>query len=163
MVQDSGEALLTLLNDILDFSKIEAGKLELENTSFDVRESLGDTMKGLGFRAHSKGLELAVSVDDTIPKHVLGDPGRIRQIIVNLVGNAIKFTEQGEVVLDIRCREKSDSQVIISFAVIDTGIGIAEDNIGKVFQEFEQADASTTRQFRWNGTGAGDFPTPGFS
>ena len=153
MVQDSGEALLTLLNDILDFSKIEAGKLELESTSFDVRESLGDTMKGLGFRAHSKGLELAVSVDENIPKFVMGDPGRIRQIIVNLVGNAIKFTEQGEVLLEIGCREQNNTHATLSFAVIDTGIGIADENIGKVFEEFEQADASTTRQF--GGTGLG--------
>ncbi len=153
MVQDSGEALLTLLNDILDFSKIEAGKLELECTTFDIRESLGDTMKGLGFRAHSKGLELAVSVDEEIPKSLIGDPGRIRQIIVNLVGNAIKFTEAGEVVLEIECKQLSETHVTLQFSVVDTGIGIAQENIAKVFQEFEQADASTTRQF--GGTGLG--------
>ena len=153
MVQDSGEALLTLLNDILDFSKIEAGKLELDSVSFDIRESLGDTMKGLGYRAHTKGLELAVRVDEKIPRLLRGDPSRIRQIVVNLVGNAIKFTEQGEVVLEIECKRKSETQATLRFAVIDTGIGIAEENLVKVFQEFEQADASTTRQF--GGTGLG--------
>ena len=153
MVQDSGEALLTLINDILDFSKIEAGKLELERTSFDIRETLGDSMKGLGFRAHGKGLELVLHVDDTIPKRFFGDPGRIRQIVVNLVGNAIKFTEQGEVVLEIECLERSDTAARLRFAVIDTGIGIAKEHCDKVFEEFEQADASTTRRF--GGTGLG--------
>ena len=153
MVQDSGDALLTLLNDILDFSKIEAGKLELETTSFDIRETLGDAMKGLGFRAHNKGLELAVRIDRAIPNSLLGDPGRIRQIIVNLVGNAIKFTEQGEVVLQIECLDKSDAQAKLRFSVIDTGVGIAQEHCSKVFQEFEQADASTTRKF--GGTGLG--------
>ena len=153
MVQDSGEALLSLLNDILDFSKIEAGKLELETTTFDIRESLGDTMKGLGFRAHDKGIELAVRVDERIPKYLKGDPGRIRQIVVNLVGNAIKFTESGEVVLEIDCKEKSESHVTLSLAVIDTGIGMTEEQCAKVFKEFEQADASTTRKF--GGTGLG--------
>ncbi|MEM8679943.1 MAG: response regulator [Planctomycetota bacterium] len=153
MVQDSGEALLTLINDILDFSKIEAGKLELERTSFDIRETLGDSMKGLGFRAHGKGLELVLHVDDRIPKRLYGDPGRIRQVVVNLVGNAIKFTEQGEIVLEIECLQQSEATVRLRFAVIDTGIGIAEDKCAKVFEEFEQADASTTRKF--GGTGLG--------
>ncbi len=153
MVQDSGEMLLTLLNDILDFSKIEAGKLALESTSFDIRETLGDSMKGLGFRAHGKGLELALRVDEKIPKYLQGDPGRIRQIVVNLVGNAIKFTETGEVVLEIDCKHKTETQVMLRFAVVDTGIGIAEEHCSKIFQEFEQADASTTRRF--GGTGLG--------
>ncbi len=153
MVQDSGEALLALLNDILDFSKIEAGKLELETTAFDIRETLGDAMKGLGFRAHNKGLELAVRIDTAIPTFLLGDSGRIRQIIVNLIGNAIKFTEHGEVVLQIECREVSEAQVTLLFSVIDTGVGIAEEHCDKVFQKFEQADASTTRKF--GGTGLG--------
>ena len=145
MVQDSGEALLTLINDILDFSKIEAGKLELEITTFDIRESLGDSMKALGFRAHSKGLELAFHVDEKIPKYLHGDPGRIRQIVVNLVGNAIKFTEVGEVVLEIDCQQMTESQATLRFAVVDTGIGIAAEHCSKIFEEFEQADASTTR------------------
>ena len=153
MIQDSGEALLTLLNDILDFSKIEAGKLELECTRFDIRETLGDSMKGLGFRAHSKGLELAFRVDETIPSFLQGDPGRIRQVVVNLIGNAIKFTEQGEVMLEIQCVERSPTNVTLRFSVIDTGIGITEQQQAKIFQAFEQADASTTR--RYGGTGLG--------
>ena len=153
MVQDSGEALLTLINDVLDFSKIEAGKLELACTTFDIRESLGDSMKGLGFRAHSKGLELAFRVDAEIPRYLEGDPGRIRQIVVNLVGNAIKFTESGEVVLEIECEHKTETQATLRFAVVDTGIGIAAEHRSKIFQEFEQADASTTRKF--GGTGLG--------
>ena len=153
MVQDSGEALLTLINDILDFSKIEAGKFELENSTFDIRDSLGDTMKGLGFRAHDKGLELAIRVDQKIPRHVRGDVGRIRQIVVNLVGNAIKFTDKGEVVLHIEAKEVLDDHVILKFSVIDTGIGIEKEHCSRVFKEFEQADASTTRRF--GGTGLG--------
>ncbi len=153
MVQDSGEALMTLINDILDFSKIEAGKFELEYATFDIRESLGDTMKGLGFRAHGKGLELAFRVDEKIPRYLRGDPGRIRQIVVNLVGNAIKFTDTGEVVLQIECVDKTDDQATLRFAVIDTGIGIASEHSDKIFQKFEQADASTTRKF--GGTGLG--------
>ena len=153
MVQGSGETLLTLLNDILDFSKIEAGKLELDLISFDLREALGDTMKGLGFRAHGKDLELAFHIDDKTPRFLRGDLGRIRQIVVNLVGNAIKFTERGEVVLEIECSQISETQATLKFAVVDTGIGISTANITKVFKEFEQADASTTRKF--GGTGLG--------
>ena len=153
MVQDSGEALLTLINDILDFSKIEAGKLELEITTFDIRESLGDSMKALGFRAHTKGLELAFHVDEKIPKYLRGDPGRIRQIVVNLVGNAIKFTDVGEVVLEIDCQQLTENQSTLRFGVVDTGIGIAAEHCTKIFEEFEQADASTTRRF--GGTGLG--------
>lgn len=153
MVQDSGVALLTLINDILDFSKIEAGKVELDHTAFDIHETLGDSMKGLGFRAHGKGLELALRVDQRIPKYLRGDPGRLRQIVINLVGNAIKFTEEGEVVLEIECEQVSDSHALLRFAVVDTGIGIAEEHCSKIFEEFEQADASTTRRF--GGTGLG--------
>ena len=153
MVQASGAALLTLINDILDFSKIEAGKLELDESVFDVRECLGDTMKSLGLRAHAKGLELAFHVDPEIPKYLFGDPGRIRQIVVNLVGNAIKFTETGEVVLEIDCHSNKEESVELRFVVSDTGIGIPPEKCAKVFEEFEQADASTTRRF--GGTGLG--------
>ncbi len=155
MVQGSGEALLTLINDILDFSKIEAGKLDLDCAPFDLREVLGNAMKGLGFRAHDKDLELAFRVDETVPRHLIGDAGRIRQIIVNLVGNAIKFTDQGEVLLEVDRRDPEDAgdQAHLLFSVTDTGIGIATEHREKVFQEFEQADASTTRRF--GGTGLG--------
>ncbi|MGI9517471.1 MAG: response regulator [Pirellulaceae bacterium] len=153
MVQDSGEALLSLINDILDFSKIEAGKLELESAVFDIRECLGDTMKSLGLRAYQKGLELAVNIDPAIPGFLIGDPGRIRQIVVNLIGNAIKFTEHGEVVLEIEMESQTDDEATLHFSVTDTGIGISQDQCDKVFGEFEQADASTTRRF--GGTGLG--------
>jgi PAS domain S-box-containing protein len=153
LVQSSGESLLALINDILDFSKIEAGKLELESVVFDIRDCLGDAMKSLGLRAYEKRIELAVHVDCKLPRFVIGDPGRLRQIVVNLVGNAIKFTELGEVVLDIVCEARSADQVKIRVAVTDTGIGIPKDKCDKIFDEFEQADASTTRRF--GGTGLG--------
>jgi two-component system, sensor histidine kinase and response regulator len=153
MVQDSGEALLTLINDILDFSKIEAGKLELEQTDFDLRESLGDTMKLLALRAHGKGLELAFEVRSSVPKFLRGDIGRLRQIVVNLIGNAIKFTEKGEVLLEVDCLARDQDWAEIIFCVSDTGIGIPQEKQASIFQEFEQADVSTTR--RYGGTGLG--------
>jgi two-component system, sensor histidine kinase and response regulator len=153
MVQDSGEALLTLINDVLDFSKIESGKFELDHLPFDLHETLGDALKGLGFRAHNKGLELAFHVDREIPSHLIGDASRLRQVIVNLIGNAIKFTESGEVVLEIDCVHRTEDKATLHFKIIDTGIGIASANIDKIFREFEQADASTTRKF--GGTGLG--------
>ncbi len=153
MVQDSGESLMMLINDILDFSKIEAGKLELDITSFDLRETMGDTVKGLGFRAHTKGLELALQIDDSVPRMLLGDPGRIRQILVNLVGNAIKFTEQGEVLVSVTSLRRTESECRLEFTVSDTGIGIAEEHRDRIFRKFEQADTSTTRRF--GGTGLG--------
>ena len=153
MIRDSGEALLSLINDVLDFSKIESGKFELDVAPFDIRELLGDTMKGLGFKAHDKGLELAVEIDPGMPDRLQGDAGRIRQIVVNLVGNAIKFTDQGEVLLDIKSKAISPTKTKLHVSVVDTGIGIATDNVDKVFKEFEQADASTTRRF--GGTGLG--------
>ncbi len=153
MVQESGEALLDVINDILDFSKIEAGKLDMETRIFDLRESLGDTMKTLALKAHTKGLELAFRVDQAAPRYVVGDPGRIRQIIVNLVGNAIKFTECGEVVVDVEQLSGSPEEVVLEICVRDTGIGIPSEKCKAIFQEFEQADSSTTR--RYGGTGLG--------
>ena len=153
MVCDSGEALLTLINDVLDFSKIEAGKLELERAPFDVRESLGDTMKSLGLRAHSKGLELACEVRPDVPERLLGDAGRLRQVVVNLVSNAVKFTEVGEVVLRVDCRGRTGDGALLHFAIADTGIGIPEEKQAVIFDAFEQADRSTTRRF--HGTGLG--------
>ncbi len=153
MVQESGESLLALINDILDFSKIEAGKLELEHEVFEVRESLGDTMKSLALRAHGKGLELAFHVDASVPDFLYGDVGRLRQIVVNLIGNAIKFTDDGEVVLEVNCRGRDDDRAELCFSVRDTGIGIAPEKCQSIFEEFEQADTSTTRRF--GGTGLG--------
>ncbi len=153
LVQASGESLLDLINDILDFSKIESGKMELESIPFELRESLGDTMKLLGTRAHKQKLELAFSVAEDVPDFLLGDPARLRQIVVNLVGNAIKFTLEGEVVLRVNTTSKSDDEVQLEISVSDTGIGIPPDKIDHVFESFQQADTSTTRSF--GGTGLG--------
>ncbi|REJ97789.1 MAG: response regulator [Planctomycetota bacterium] len=153
MVHESGESLLELINGILDFSKIEAGKLEFERLSFSLHESLGDTMKSLALRAHRKQLELAYHIHPDVPEHLVGDPGRLRQVIVNLVGNAIKFTEEGEVVVVVSCESQTNGDVMLHFAVTDTGIGIAEEKRARIFEAFEQADASTTRQH--GGTGLG--------
>jgi signal transduction histidine kinase/CheY-like chemotaxis protein/ABC-type amino acid transport substrate-binding protein len=155
LVRHSAESLLSILNDILDFSKIEAGKLDLESIIFDLRESLGETMQALGFRAHQKGLELVYEIQPDVPEALLGDPGRIRQILVNLVGNAIKFTERGEIVVSVE--EQPDQQsadaTTLHFSVRDTGIGIAADKQAKVFEAFSQADGTMTRKY--GGTGLG--------
>jgi PAS domain S-box-containing protein len=153
MVKSSADSLLTVINDILDFSKIEAGKLELAPIDFGLRDSLDDTMKTLAFRAHSKGLELACHVLSEVPDALIGDPGRLRQIVVNLVGNAIKFTEHGEVVVRVQVETRSDDQVCLRLTVSDTGIGIPPDKQQVIFDAFSQVDGSTTR--RYGGTGLG--------
>ncbi len=153
IVQESGDALLTLINDVLDFSKIEAGKFELDPAIFDVRETLGDTMKSLAVRASRQGLELAFEIDSNVPFLLEGDYARLRQIVINLVGNAIKFTPQGEVVLTVRCETRTDTAAMLRFSVTDTGIGIPADKQSLVFEEFQQADSSTTRTY--GGTGLG--------
>ena len=153
MVQQSGESLLGLINDILDFSKIEAGKLNLDSLSFNMADRLADTMRTMALRAHAKNLELAMRIDDRVPARVIGDIGRLRQVLVNLVGNAIKFTHDGEVVVGVNVESFSQDEVQICFSVTDTGIGISDDKIERVFREFEQADSSTTRQY--GGTGLG--------
>src|SRR5205823_2038781 len=112
------------INDILDFSKIEAGRMELESIPFDLRESLGETMKGLSIRADQKGLELIYDVDPDVPEAVLGDPGRIRQILINLVGNAIKFTEHGEILVTAKLESEGEETARLHFTVKDTGVGI---------------------------------------
>jgi PAS domain S-box-containing protein len=153
LVRLSAESLLTVINDILDFSKIEAGKLDLESIPFDLRESLGETMRALSFRAHQKGLELVYEVQPDIPEALLGDPGRIRQIIVNLVGNSIKFTELGEVLVSVERGVESDEKVDLHFAIKDTGVGIPADKRQKIFEAFSQADGSMSRKY--GGTGLG--------
>ena len=153
MVNESGESLLSLINDILDFSKIEAGKLELESIPFNLHDTLGDTMKSLAIRAHRSNLELAFHIDPDLPEVLIGDSGRLRQVVVNLVGNAIKFTERGEVVLDVKCDSEGPGGLNLKFAISDTGIGIAQDKLERIFEAFEQADSSTTR--RHGGTGLG--------
>ncbi len=153
MVRSSGESLLSVINDILDFSKVEAGKLELEAIEFNLYDCVGDTMKGLALRAHQKGLELAYDADPEAPPRLLGDPGRLRQILVNLVGNAIKFTQQGEVLVEIQNQSLDDRSVELHFKVTDTGIGIPPEKHELLFRAFSQADSSTTRKY--GGTGLG--------
>jgi two-component system, sensor histidine kinase and response regulator len=163
LVKTSAGALLTILNDILDFSKIEAGKLELDPVPFALRENLGTTLKTLALRAHQKGLELTSYVHSDVPDALVGDPGRLRQIIVNLVGNAIKFTDHGEVVVEVRSHQETeqdsgseigeDSAIVLHVSVQDTGIGIPEEKHQLIFEPFTQADGSTTRKH--GGTGLG--------
>ncbi len=162
VVRTSGESLLSLINDILDFSKIEARKLELETIDFDLQELLDDLAATLAFRAHEKGLELTCAVDAAVPTQLRGDPGRLRQILTNLAGNALKFTHQGEVAVRVSvmpgARAEDDTPgdeaaALLRFSVRDTGIGIPKDKIGKLFGSFAQVDASTTRKY--GGTGLG--------
>ena len=153
LVKLSAESLLAVINDVLDFSKIEAGKLEFEALPFDLRESLGEAMKSLGFRAHQKGIELIYDVQPAVPDSLIGDPGRLRQVLVNLVGNAIKFTEQGEILVTVQTEAQGDKDVRLQFSVRDTGVGIPLDKQDKVFEAFSQADGSMTRKY--GGTGLG--------
>ena len=152
-VKDSGEALLSVINDILDFSKIEAGKLVLDCRAFDLWENLGDTMRSFAIHAHQQGLELACGIHRDVPHLVVGDYNRLRQIVVNLVGNAIKYTEKGEVTVEVALESRSEKDVLLHFTVTDTGIGIPPDKQAVIFDIFEQGDASTTR--RHGGTGLG--------
>jgi two-component system, sensor histidine kinase and response regulator len=153
LVKLSAESLLSIINDILDFSKIEAGKLDMESIPFEMRESLGDTMKALSYRAHQKGLELIYEVQPDVPETLVGDPGRIRQIIVNLVGNSLKFTEHGEIFVSVEKESETPESVRLHFAIKDTGIGILPDKQSKIFEAFSQADGSMARVY--GGTGLG--------
>jgi PAS domain S-box-containing protein len=153
MVRRSADALLGLINDILDFSKIEAGKLDLEEVDFALRDALADTLTTLSLRAYQKGLELAYHVAPDVPDDLAGDPNRLRQVVMNLVGNAIKFTEQGEVVVEVERIPGGANGIELHFAVRDTGIGIPPEKQAAVFEAFTQADSSTTR--RYGGTGLG--------
>ncbi len=160
----SADSLLNVINDLLDFSKIEAGKFNLDPIDFDLRDNLGDTLKTLALRAHKKELELICDIRPDVPEHVIGDPGRLRQIVVNLVGNAIKFTDRGEVEVRVALVNTDEapettahahhaSLVTVQFSVRDTGIGIPPDKLQSVFEPFVQADGSTTRKY--GGTGLG--------
>src|SRR5271163_2234217 len=153
LAKSSADSLLLLLNDILDFSKIEAGKLEIEKIDFNLRDCLENAIKSLALRAHEKGLELALDVPPGVPEKLIGDPGRLRQLIVNLAGNAIKFTERGEVVVHVAIRESTRFEARLLFTVADTGIGIPGDKLGTIFEPFSQADGSMTRKY--GGTGLG--------
>jgi two-component system sensor histidine kinase/response regulator len=153
LVKSSGESLLSVINDILDFSKVEAGKLDLEKIEFNLYDCVGETMKTLALRAHQKNLELAYDAAPEVPSQLLGDPGRLRQILVNLVGNAIKFTQSGEVLVTIEKASQDANEVELHFKVKDTGIGIPREKHGLLFKAFSQADGSTTRKY--GGTGLG--------
>jgi signal transduction histidine kinase/CheY-like chemotaxis protein len=160
MVKTSADSLLGILNDILDFSKIEAGKLSLECIAFRLRDNVGSALKALALQAHAKGLELTCRIQPEVPDVLLGDPGRLRQVMTNLVGNAIKFCAQGEVAVDVQLAtetsaqdQESDATVLLHVAVRDTGIGIPEDKQRLIFEPFTQSDGSTTRQY--GGTGLG--------
>ena len=153
LVKTSADHLLTVINDVLDFSKIEAGKLDIERIDFNLRDTLDDTVATLANRAHKKGLELADHVAADVPDALVGDPHRIRQVVVNLIGNAIKFTDRGEVVLRVEKLSQAADETCLHFAVSDTGIGITPEQQQKLFKAFSQADTSTTRKY--GGTGLG--------
>ena len=156
-VKSSADALLAVINDILDFSKIEAGKLELDPVAFNLRDSIGDALGAVALRGQQKGIELAYRVAADVPETLVGDPWRLRQILINLVGNAIKFTERGEVVVHVGLAEQQSAgkadPIFLHFAVTDTGIGIPKDKQQAIFEAFQQADTSTTRKY--GGTGLG--------
>ena len=152
-IRASADSLLTILNDILDFSKIEAGKLDIEHLELDLRSNVDDVGSIMAFQAAAKSLELVVNVRPEVPERVFGDPQRIRQCLLNLVGNAIKFTPSGEVVLEVCCVGRQDGRALVHFEVRDTGIGIPQESLDRLFQPFTQADSSTTRRF--GGTGLG--------
>ena len=153
MIRDSGRALLDLINDILDFSKIEAGRLDLESIDFDPAVTLEDAVVGFAERAASKGLELVVAMDAEVPRVLRGDPGRLLQILNNLLANAVKFTDRGEVVARASIAEEWEDEVVVRFAVTDSGIGVPPESAPRLFQPFSQGDSSTTR--RYGGTGLG--------
>jgi signal transduction histidine kinase/CheY-like chemotaxis protein len=153
MVKTSADSLLVIINDILDYSRIEAGKFTLDSTRLSIADAVADVLKASALAADRKGLELAWIAAPEVPAALLGDPNRLRQVLTNLVGNAVKFTETGEVVVTVTVDAAEGSRSTLRFAVKDTGIGIEPDNQQRVFQAFEQADASTTRQY--GGTGLG--------
>jgi len=152
-IRNSGDALLSIINDILDYSKIEAGKLDLEIIDFDLRVTMDEVSDLLAFKAHEKGLEYVTLIYSEVPSLMRGDPGRLRQILINLAGNAIKFTEKGEVAVRVSLKEENTTHAIIRFSIIDTGIGIPQKRIDRLFKSFSQVDSSTTRKY--GGTGLG--------
>ncbi len=153
IVRSSANSLLNLINDILDFSKLEAGKIELENLDFDLYEHVDDTVKSMTFKAEEKGLELKKEIAPDVPQAFKGDPTRLRQVLLNLISNALKFTEVGSVTVRVSLEDESESDHTVKFEVIDTGIGISEEGMQRLFKSFSQVDASTTRNY--GGTGLG--------
>jgi signal transduction histidine kinase len=153
IVKSSADGLLTIINDILDFSRIDAGKLDLDLIEFNPHDAIADTAKTVALRAHQKDLELIVDVDAAVPQTLRGDPARLRQILVNLLGNAIKFTHKGEVVLRVTTETATPKVVVLHFSVRDTGVGIPLDRQKAIFEGFTQADNSTTRTYGGSGLG----------
>ncbi len=153
MVKSSADSLLVIINDILDYSRIEAGKLTFDSIRVNIRDVVAEVLKATALAAHKKGLEIIYSISPEVPVEMMGDPTRLRQVLTNLVGNAIKFTESGEVVVAARTESRDGNRHTLCFSVRDTGIGISPENQQRVFQAFEQADTSTTRQY--GGTGLG--------
>ncbi len=153
MLKSSGDSLLSVIDDVLDFSRVESGQLQLDVTDFDLHELICETVRGLSLRAQEKGLELAFAIDENVPKRVLGDGVRLRQILINLIGNAVKFTLAGEVVIRVRLGWQRDGELEINLSVADTGIGIPKEKHAEIFAAFTQADSSITRHF--GGTGLG--------
>ena len=153
MAQDSANTLMVVINDILDFSRIEAGKLAFDVREFDLTEAVAEASRTMALRAHQKGLELAYQIDPAIPRLLMGDAHRLKQVLINLIGNAIKFTEKGEVVLRVTAEESTRSEARLRFALSDTGIGIPAEKQQLIFEAFSQADASTTRKYGGSGLG----------
>jgi len=152
-IKDSAQSLMNVINDILDFSKVEAKKIELELINFNLRDSIEDTVSSLALQAHKKGLELACHLPPYMSENVVGDPGRLRQVLINLIGNAIKFTEKGEVVVSVEEKSKTDEEVSFHFTIVDTGIGIPKAKHKSIFEFFTQADGSMTRRHGGSGLG----------
>ena len=153
IVKQSSHALLALINDILDFSKIEAGRVELDPSDFNLPDALGEILRSVALSAHEKGIELAYDIQANVPEWVIADRGRLAQIVINLIGNAVKFTECGEIVIVVREAEAAATGIRLHFEVRDTGIGIPVDKLGLIFDDFAQADSSTTRQYGGSGLG----------
>jgi signal transduction histidine kinase len=152
-LRQAGESLLRILNDVLDYSKMEAGRLELVNESFDLQDLLSAVTQLFSYQLLEKNLSLRVQVDDAVPTHLLGDALRLRQILINLVGNAFKFTERGAIEITVECPHRADESLTLKFSVIDSGIGMNEQQVSRLFNSFAQADSSITRRF--GGTGLG--------
>ena len=153
VVLSAAYGLLAVINDILDFSKIEAGKLELEETAFNLRDFLDESLRIMAPKSHEKNIELAYRLDPCVPIQLIGDPARFRQVVINLIGNAIKFTDSGEVVISVACENQTQSEMQLRFSVRDTGIGIPKEKQASIFGAFEQADGSTSRRFGGSGLG----------
>ena len=147
MVKSSADSLLRIIDDILDFSKIEAGKLTLDPQAFRIRDILADALTPLASLAHAKGVELACRIDPSVPQVMIGDFGRLRQVILNLTGNALKFTEKGEIIVRVDAEATPQGEVELRVAVRDTGVGIPPDRLAAIFEAFTQADGSTTRKY----------------